>query len=178
MVLSVVFFAPPLLLDQQHVSTQDSDYFFQTELAKKTEELGGIHKYDLTPDVTHLVVGDYDTPKYRHVAKERTDIKAMDAGWIDTVGELWMADAEIDFPALEREWQLKPLETCGEMPDPTNPTEGKRGSLLLCMTGFDDRRCMMGHAERTADLTFALQPNTETRLSTESRPTAALTRAT
>ncbi|KAF6838274.1 brct domain-containing protein [Colletotrichum plurivorum] len=110
----------------------------RTELAKKTEELGGIHKYDLTPDVTHLVVGDYDTPKYRHVAKERTDIKAMDARWIDAVGELWMADAEIDFRALEREWQLKPLETCGEMPDPANPGESKRGSLLLCMTGFDD----------------------------------------
>ncbi|GKT49780.1 S-methyl-5'-thioadenosine phosphorylase [Colletotrichum spaethianum] len=105
---------------------------------QRTEELGGIHKYDLTPDVTHLVVGDYDTPKYRHVAKERNDIKAMDARWIDIVGELWMKDAEIDFAALEREWQLKPLETCGDVIDTANPTEAKRGTLLLCMTGFDD----------------------------------------
>ncbi|KAI8229434.1 S-M checkpoint control protein rad4 [Colletotrichum sp. SAR 10_96] len=110
----------------------------RAEIAKKTEELGGIHKYDLTPDVTHLVVGDYDTPKYRHVAKERSDIKAMDATWIDAVGKLWMEDVNIDFPAVEREHQLKPLETCGELPDATNPAESKRGSLLLCMTGFDD----------------------------------------
>ncbi|KZL75950.1 BRCT domain-containing protein, partial [Colletotrichum tofieldiae] len=110
----------------------------RTQIAQKTEELGGIHKYDLTPDVTHLVVGDYDTPKYRHVAKERNDIKAMDARWIDVVGELWMKDADIDFAALEREWQLKPLETCGDVVDPANPTEAKRGTLLLCMTGFDD----------------------------------------
>ncbi|OHE96580.1 BRCA1 C Terminus domain-containing protein [Colletotrichum orchidophilum] len=110
----------------------------RTQVAKKTEELGGIHKYDLTPDVTHLVVGDYDTPKYRHVAKERTDIKAMDARWIDAIGDLWMKDADIDFAALEREWQLKPLETCGHVSDTTDPTEARRGSLLLCMTGFDD----------------------------------------
>ncbi|KAK1970147.1 BRCA1 C terminus domain-containing protein [Colletotrichum sublineola] len=110
----------------------------RTQIAKKTEELGGIHKYDLTPDVTHLVVGDYDTPKYRHVAKERNDIKAMDARWIDAVGELWMKDADIDFAALERKWQLKPLETCGDVIDPENPNEAKRGALLLCMTGFDD----------------------------------------
>ncbi|KAF9878033.1 BRCA1 C Terminus domain-containing protein [Colletotrichum karsti] len=110
----------------------------RTEIAKKTEELGGIHKYDLTPDVTHLVVGDYDTPKYRHVAKERTDIKAMDATWIDAMGKLWMADANIDFAALEKEHQLRPFETCGEVPDATDPTQAKRGSLLLCMTGFDD----------------------------------------
>ncbi|GJC81111.1 S-M checkpoint control protein rad4 [Colletotrichum liriopes] len=62
----------------------------------------------------------------------------MDARWIDVVGELWMKDADIDFAALEREWQLKPLETCGDVVDPANPTEAKRGTLLLCMTGFDD----------------------------------------
>ncbi|KAJ0163200.1 S-M checkpoint control protein rad4 [Colletotrichum tanaceti] len=110
----------------------------RTQIAKRTEELGGIHKYDLTPDVTHLVVGDYDTPKYRHVAKERNDVKTMDARWIDVVGDLWMEDTEIDFAALEREWQLKPLETCGHVVDASNPAEAKRGALLLCMTGFDD----------------------------------------
>ncbi|KAF3354873.1 hypothetical protein VdG1_04529 [Verticillium dahliae VDG1] len=55
----------------------------RTEIEKKAQDLGGHHKYDLTPDVTHLIVGQYDTPKYRHVAKERPDIKAMDARWID-----------------------------------------------------------------------------------------------
>ncbi|KAJ2969654.1 hypothetical protein NQ176_g8551 [Zarea fungicola] len=50
----------------------------RTDIDQKVAELGGVHKYDLTPDVTHLIVGDYDTPKYRHVARERPDIKAMD----------------------------------------------------------------------------------------------------
>ncbi|KAH6673877.1 hypothetical protein EV126DRAFT_306906, partial [Verticillium dahliae] len=82
-----------------------------TEIEKKAQDLGGHHKYDLTPDVTHLIVGQYDTPKYRHVAKERPDIKAMDARWIDAVADLWKNAAEIDFAALETQWQLKPLET-------------------------------------------------------------------
>lgn len=64
----------------------------------------------------------------------------MDAKWIDAVGDLWMKDADIDFAALEREWQLKPLETCGHVVDASDSTEAKRGSLLLCMTGFDDRK--------------------------------------
>ncbi|TEA14448.1 S-M checkpoint control protein rad4 [Colletotrichum sidae] len=110
----------------------------RTIIASKTEELGGVHKYDLTPDVTHLIVGDYDTPKYRHVAKERIDIKAMDAGWVDAVGQRYMADLDVDFAVLEREWQLKPLETFGHGPDPENLARSLRGRLSLCMTGFDD----------------------------------------
>jgi DNA replication regulator DPB11 len=94
--------------------------------------LGGTHKYDLTPDVTHLIVGDYDTPKYRHVAKERPDIKAMDSGWIEAVRDLWVTDAEIDLVSLEKDWELRPLETSGFHPSP-------RGRLLCCMTGFDAR---------------------------------------
>ncbi|KAM0322194.1 hypothetical protein ACHAQA_009684 [Verticillium albo-atrum] len=105
----------------------------RTEIEKKAQDLGGVHKYDLTPDVTHLIVGQYDTPKYRHVAKDRPDIKAMDARWIDAVADLWKDAAEIDFAALEKEWQLKPLETSG--PD---PGEEERIKLLCCMTGFED----------------------------------------
>ncbi|ROT38075.1 BRCT domain-containing protein [Sodiomyces alkalinus F11] len=105
----------------------------RTDLEAKIHQLGGIHKYDLTRDVTHLIVGQYDTPKYHHVAQQRVDIKAMDARWVDAVGQLWMNDAEINFEALEKKWQLLPLETNG-------PEAGKeeRGRLLLCMTGFDD----------------------------------------
>ncbi|KAM0280222.1 hypothetical protein ACHAQH_004180 [Verticillium albo-atrum] len=105
----------------------------RTEIEKKAQDLGGVHKYDLTPDVTHLIVGQYDTPKYRHVAKDRPDIKAMDARWIDAVAELWKNAAEIDFAALEKEWQLKPLETSGP-----EPGEEERIKLLCCMTGFED----------------------------------------
>ncbi len=96
-----------------------------------------MHKYDLTPDCTHLIVGDYDTPKYRHVAKERPDVRAMTAGWVEAVRNLWVQDAEIDFVALEKEWQLRTFETGAG--DPTEDgSEPPRRRLLCCMTGFED----------------------------------------
>jgi len=113
----------------------------QTDLSKKTKELGGVHKYDLTPDVTHLVVGEYDTPKYRHVAKERPDIRPMAVGWIDAVLELWIKDSDIDFGALEKEWSLRTFETGGISCETSNGGSGNadRAKLLCCLTGFDDR---------------------------------------
>lgn len=110
----------------------------QSLIARKTDELGGIHKYDLTPDVTHLIVGEYDTPKYRHVAKERPDIKAMAVGWVDAVRDLWVRDEQIDFRALEKEWCLKAFETGGGAID-DNQKVGPRTTLNCCLTGFDDR---------------------------------------
>ncbi|KAG9252844.1 BRCT domain-containing protein [Emericellopsis atlantica] len=109
------------------------------EIDQKVVDLGGVHKYDLTPDVTHLIVGDYDTPKYRHVARERTDILAMDATWIDALSDLWKNDEPIDFLALERLHQLKPLETRGSIP-PTPDAAPERQSLLVCLTGFGHDR--------------------------------------
>lgn len=110
----------------------------QATISKKTEELGGIHKYDLTPDVTHLIVGEYDTPKYRHVAKERPDIKAMAVGWVDAVRNLWVEDEQINFRALEKEWCLKAFETGGGAMDDAQEA-GPRTSLICCLTGFDDQ---------------------------------------
>ncbi|KAF4991053.1 hypothetical protein FGRMN_8078 [Fusarium graminum] len=118
----------------------------RTTIAAKVAELGGIHKYDLTPDVTHLIVGDYDTPKYRHVARERPDIKAMDAAWIENLSEIWKNDDEIDYRQLEHKHQLKPLEKRGI--DPTiQPKQGEaeRDSLLICLTGFGDQRDEIAH---------------------------------
>ena len=101
--------------------------------------MGGIHKYDLTPDVTHLIVGEYDTPKYRHVAKERPDIMPMSAGWIDDARNMWMADQEFDFAALEAKWKLKTFESgCGD-PDSPDPAFRETRRLLCCLTGFEDR---------------------------------------
>ena len=102
-------------------------------------ELGGTHKNDLTHEVTHLIVGDYNTPKYRHVAYERPDIKAMCIGWIDAVRDLWTQDAPIDMPALEAEWQMKTFEKHGGFP--TGGPDGKpieRGQLLCSVTGFEE----------------------------------------
>ena len=84
--------------------------------------MGAIHRYDLTLDVTHLIVGDYDTPKYRYVAKERPDVRPMTIGWIEAVRELWIEDKEIDTEALERQHLLPTFH-----------------SLKFSMTGCDDR---------------------------------------
>ncbi|ROW12443.1 hypothetical protein VMCG_00826 [Cytospora schulzeri] len=109
----------------------------RSEISSKTGELGGIHKYDLTPDVTHLIVGEYDTPKYRHVAKERPDIKPMAVGWVDAVRNLWVEDEQIDFGALEKEWCLKTFETGGGHMD-SEGNMGTKDKLLCCLTGFED----------------------------------------
>lgn len=108
-------------------------------MAAKASELGGVHKYDLTPDVTHLIVGEYNTPKYRHVAKERADILPMAVGWVQAVRDLWTKDAPIPFRELEREWRLKTFEIDGGHQDgEVSSTPTSRGKLLICLTGFDD----------------------------------------
>ncbi|GAO17060.1 uncharacterized protein UV8b_07836 [Ustilaginoidea virens] len=132
----------------------------RTEIAQKVDELGGIHKYDLTPEVTHLIVGDYETPKYRHVARERPDIRAMDAAWIEAIAELWKNDLELDFLSLEREHQLRALEKSGsEIASAHQEQSTGRQSLLICLTGFGEQRDdiaakIVAHGGRyTGDLT-------------------------
>ncbi|KAI3320434.1 hypothetical protein HD806DRAFT_232458 [Xylariaceae sp. AK1471] len=110
----------------------------RSEIAQRTADMGGVHKYDLTPDVTHLIVGDYNTAKYRHVAKDRPDIKPMAAGWIEAVRRLWVEDQEIDFATLEKSWMLQPFESSGGIPSSPNPAERERQRLVCCLTGFED----------------------------------------
>lgn len=83
--------------------------------------MGADHKFDLTSDVTHLIVGDSDTPKYRFVAKEREDVKCLLPSWIEAVRSSWMEGGETDVGALEKEHKL--------------PTFA---GLRICVTGFDD----------------------------------------
>ncbi|KAJ8110506.1 hypothetical protein ONZ43_g5852 [Nemania bipapillata] len=104
----------------------------RTEIAQRTADMGGIHKYDLTPDVTHLIVGDYNTAKYRHVAKERPDIKPMAAGWVEAVRRLWVEDQEMDFATLENSWKLQTFEAGGGIPNSPNPPERERQRLVCC----------------------------------------------
>ena len=85
-----------------------------------------MHKVDLTSDVTHLIVGDIDTPKYKYVAKEREDVTVLTVAWVDAVRQLWMEGGEIDVRALETEHRL--------------PTFA---GLRICLTGFDDREPAM-----------------------------------
>lgn len=129
----------------------------RTEIDQRVAELGGVHKYDLTPDVTHLIVGNYDTPKYRHVARERPDIKAMDAGWIDAIVTLWKSDDDINLQELEDKYKLRALDKCGrEVEGQATP---EQDSLLVCLTGFGDQRDQIAEritangARYTGDLT-------------------------
>ena len=84
--------------------------------------MGAAHKLDLTSDVTHLIVGDTDTPKYKYVARERPDVKVLMPDWIEAVRDVWMQGGETDVEALEAEYRL--------------PTFA---GLKICLTGFEDR---------------------------------------
>lgn len=110
---------------------------YQTDLAKKVAELGGRHEYDLTPKTTHLVVGEYDTTKYRHVAKSRPDVRAMAVGWVDALRDLWVRDDPIDFPALEKQWTLKTFETGGGALDQGGEV-APTTKLLCCISGIEE----------------------------------------
>ncbi|KAL9101712.1 MAG: hypothetical protein Q9163_003055 [Psora crenata] len=83
--------------------------------------MGAVHKFDLTSDVTHLIVGDTDTPKYKFVAKERFDVKCLLPSWIDALRESWMAGGDTDVPASEEVHKL--------------PTFN---GLRICVTGYVD----------------------------------------
>jgi DNA replication regulator DPB11 len=90
-----------------------------TDLAK---QMGAQHALDLTGEVTHLIVGDSNTPKYKYVAKERPDIIVLDPAWIDAVREAWIDGGDVDVQGLERIYRC--------------PTFA---GLKICITGFNDQ---------------------------------------
>ncbi|KAI9851527.1 MAG: hypothetical protein M1838_003481 [Thelocarpon superellum] len=116
----------------------------RSELASRVEQMGAIHKLDLTSDVTHLIVGDSDTPKYKYVAKERPDVKVLRIEWVEAIRQLWMAGELIDVRELEEDYRRPAL-----------------AGLRICLTGFDDaherqhlQTIIAGHgAEYHGDLT-------------------------
>lgn len=83
--------------------------------------MGAIHTLDLTGKVTHLVVADVRTPKYRCVAKERPDVKILDSDWIEAVRAQWIEGGDVDLLALEEEYRYPAL-----------------AGLHICVTGFTD----------------------------------------
>ena len=117
--------------------------------------MGAEHKLDLTSDVTHLLVGDTQTPKYQYVAREREDVKVVLPDWVLAVRESWMKDEAVNLNALEAQFRV--------------PTFA---GLRICITGFDDLEFRAGiqkkviehGGEYTGDLTkdvthlIALQP--------------------
>lgn len=84
--------------------------------------MGAEHKFDLTSDVTHLIVGSLDTTKYKYVAKERPDVKVVLPGFVDAVKESWMKGGTTDVEALEQEYRVPTLQ-----------------GLIICVTGIENR---------------------------------------
>ena len=90
-------------------------------LAETASQMGAAHKLDLTSDVTHLLVGEIDTPKYKYVARERPDVKVLLPEWIEAVRQSWMQGGETDVEALESRFRLPTL-----------------WRLRVCVTGFEE----------------------------------------
>lgn len=118
--------------------------------------MGATHKYDLTSDVTHLLVGEVNTPKYKFVARERTDVTVLKPDWIDAVRQSWMQGEDIDIRVLEEKYRCPTFM-----------------GLSLCITGFDDmafRNCIQDTAvvhgadfkkDLTKSVTHLIARNTE-----------------
>ncbi|CAG8258125.1 unnamed protein product [Penicillium salamii] len=85
------------------------------------EQMGALHSIHLTSDVTHLLVGDTDSDKYKFVARERNDVLAMKPEWIEAVRLSWTQGEDMDIAAMEKEHRLAPLF-----------------GLKICITGFSD----------------------------------------
>ena len=94
---------------------------FKSEFSAMISEMGGVNKLDLTSDVTHLIVGGYDTPKYKYVAKERTDVKCLLPEWLEALRESWIEGGETDVERLEQQYRLPTFH-----------------DLRVCVTGFQD----------------------------------------
>lgn len=84
-------------------------------------QMGAEHKYDLTSDVTHLIIGSVTTTKYQYVARERPDVKVVLPTFIQAVRDTWLAGEEPDVAALESEHRAPPLY-----------------GLKICLTGFEE----------------------------------------
>lgn len=100
--------------------------------------MGAVYKLDLTSDVTHLIVGDPTTAKYRYVARERPDVVVIQAEWIEEVRKLWIQGDEFDASQLEERYR-RPVFA----------------DLRISLTGFDDCELAARHksasSNRTAD---------------------------
>lgn len=93
----------------------------QGNLASIAESMGATHKLDLTSDVTHLIVGNVDTAKYKYVAKQRTDVRVLPTQWIEAMRALWMGGEDMDVEKEEIKHRLPAFY-----------------GLRICLTGIED----------------------------------------
>lgn len=108
------------------------------------EQMGALHSIHLTSDVTHLLVGDTDSDKYKFVARERNDVLAMKPEWIEAVRLSWTQGEDMDIAAMEKEHRLAPLF-----------------GLKICITGFSDRESVPLQMEINVLLTITPQFHSE-----------------
>jgi DNA replication regulator DPB11 len=92
------------------------------KIHKIAATLGAQCFFDLTVQVTHLVIGETGTPKYAYVAKERPDVKVVLPEFIYAIREAWMAGEEVDVEAIETKHRAPALY-----------------GLRICLTGFTNR---------------------------------------
>ena len=90
--------------------------------------MGAAHKFDLTSDVTHLIVGSIDTAKYKYVAKQRPDVKVVTSAWVQAVCDSWKQGGDTNVEALEVEYRVPTFH-----------------GLRICVTGFEDRERVWDH---------------------------------
>lgn len=104
------------------VIVKTDNVLLKTKLTDAACQMGAVHKLDLTSDVTHLLVANINTPKYRYVAKERPDIRVLLPDFVEAVRKAWMEGVDIDVEALEKEHTLPPFF-----------------GLQVCITGFPEQ---------------------------------------
>ncbi|KAE8154951.1 BRCT domain-containing protein [Aspergillus avenaceus] len=104
----------------------------RTDLATIASQMGATLKLDLTSDVTHLIVGEINTAKYKFVAQERADVIALRPEWVEAVRQSWMQGEDTDVRALEEQYKF--------------PTFA---GLFICITGFEDM-AFRNHIQDTA----------------------------
>lgn len=93
----------------------------KTRINQTAPQLGAVHQLDLTSETTHLLVGSIDTPKYKYVAKERTDVKVLRPDFLEAVRESWMNGGETDLAFIEAQYRMPVFH-----------------DLKVCVTGFED----------------------------------------
>lgn len=71
--------------------------------------MGAKHVLNLTSDVTHLVCADITTPKYKYVAKMRTDVKVMKVEWVDAMYDLWINGEDINPHDFQEKFKFSTL---------------------------------------------------------------------
>lgn len=90
--------------------------------------------------MTHLLVGQVSTPKYKYVAREREDVKVVKPEFVYAVRDAWTLGGALDLEDLEETHRLSTF-----------------AGLSICVTGFDDCELSLGFLWLCADWTVTFR---------------------